>query len=265
MLGQGIGPLGGPALRRRAAAVLPGVELIALREGLAGPGLLRDLGVAAERVVVTGDDAIELAYARGPADAGEDVGVNIRVSGNSGVESAAVAGLASAVRSFLERRRVGMVPVPIARGQAHDAVVLEDFARTVGAPLCGTLDPATPGAVVQQLGRCRILVTGAYHAAVFALSRGIPVVCLSNSEYYHHKFDGLAAQFGTGCWQVRLDGSAAEHLTSAMESAWRDAPSLREPLRRAAAAQVALGREAYQRLERLAPTAGARTMNRVPA
>ena len=55
MLGQGLGPLDDEDLLRQARAVLPHVGLVALREGERGPGLLRELGVPAERVVVTGD------------------------------------------------------------------------------------------------------------------------------------------------------------------------------------------------------------------
>ena len=47
-------------------------------------------------------------------------------------------------------------------------------------------------------------MTGAYHAAVFALAQGIPVVCLSNSPYYLAKFQGLEDLFGVGCTIVTL-------------------------------------------------------------
>src|SRR5215471_18780495 len=59
IMGQGIGPIGEPCLRARAAKVLPKVDLICVRETLTGPPLLDSLGVSRERVVVTGDDAIE--------------------------------------------------------------------------------------------------------------------------------------------------------------------------------------------------------------
>ncbi len=61
LVGQGIGPLTSPDLVAEASRVLPRVDLIGLREGRRAPALLERLGVPAERVVVTGDDAIELA------------------------------------------------------------------------------------------------------------------------------------------------------------------------------------------------------------
>ena len=62
LLGQGIGPIDDPRLRARAAQVLPRVDLICVRETITGPPLLDSLGVSRDRVVVTGDDAIETVY-----------------------------------------------------------------------------------------------------------------------------------------------------------------------------------------------------------
>jgi polysaccharide pyruvyl transferase WcaK-like protein len=50
-----------------------------------------------------------------------------------------------------------------------------------------------------------VVVAGSYHAAVFALSQGIPVVALVKSPYYVNKMVGLGDQFGAGCEIVRLD------------------------------------------------------------
>ena len=64
----------------------------------------------------------------------------------------------------------------------------------------------TPLGVVEHISRCRAVVTGSYHAAVFALAQGIPAVGLTGSAYYDAKFAGLADQFGgSGLWIVRLD------------------------------------------------------------
>ena len=64
--GQGIGPIADPELLAKARAVLPRLKLIAVREGRMGLPLLDSLGVPRERILVTGDDAIELAYDRRP-------------------------------------------------------------------------------------------------------------------------------------------------------------------------------------------------------
>ncbi|WP_245717262.1 polysaccharide pyruvyl transferase family protein [Nocardia jejuensis] len=75
LLGQGMGPIADPELLRRAAEVLPRADLIAVRENLRTPALLAALGVTPERVLLTGDDAIEFGYrTRRPEIAG-DLGV----------------------------------------------------------------------------------------------------------------------------------------------------------------------------------------------
>jgi polysaccharide pyruvyl transferase WcaK-like protein len=110
-------------------------------------------------------------------------------------------------------------------------------------------DLATPAAVIGQIGRSRVLVTGAYHAAVFALAQGIPVVCLSDSEYYQWKFTGLRDLFGEGCEIVRVrEPDLGARLGRAVSDLWDRATQLRGPLRRQAGAQMARGRAAYERL-----------------
>ena len=81
LVGQGLGPLEDPQFQARAAQVLPKAGLIALREGRHGPQILERAGAAAERVMVTGDDAIELAYGVRTDQIGSDLGFCLRVAG----------------------------------------------------------------------------------------------------------------------------------------------------------------------------------------
>ena len=62
MVGQGIGPLKDPQLLERARETLPAVQFILCRNRRGGLPLLNSLGVLPERRLVTGDDAIEMAY-----------------------------------------------------------------------------------------------------------------------------------------------------------------------------------------------------------
>jgi polysaccharide pyruvyl transferase WcaK-like protein len=258
MLGQGIGPMDDSELRRRAAEVLPGVGWIGLREGPRAAVLLGELGVPGDRLTVTGDDAIELAWTPDDPGPGGGLGVNVRVSGNAGVDRAMLGVLAAALRSEARSRGVPLVPAPIARGQAGDANVLREV---LGEKADQVADLATPAAVIGQIGRSRVLVTGAYHAAVFALAQGIPVVCLSDSEYYQWKFTGLRDLFGEGCEIVSVrGGDLGPRLGRAVSDLWDRALHLRGPLRRQAASQVARGRAAYERLADLVPASpGPRT------
>jgi colanic acid/amylovoran biosynthesis protein len=107
---------------------------------------------------------------------------------------------------------------------------------------------------MRQLQRCRIVVTGAYHAAVFALAQGIPAVCLARSPFFVDKFLGLADQFGAGCEVLLLDDAdLPKRLASAMERAWASAEQIRPVLLEAAARQIEISRAAYRKFHDLVP------------
>ena len=104
-------------------------------------------------------------------------------------------------------------------------------------------------ALIERVSHCRLVVTGSYHCAVFALSQGIPSVCIYNSEYYALKFRGLANQFGIGCAVIDRSGAMfREQLRDAILESWRTADETRPTLLRAAESQVEAGRRAYDAL-----------------
>jgi polysaccharide pyruvyl transferase WcaK-like protein len=249
LLGQGVGPLDDAGLRARAARVLPSAGLIALREGCSGPGLLAALGVAAERVVVTGDDGIELALASRPAPSSPPrLGINARVAPYAGIGEREVAAIARAAARVASDHGAELQPIAIS---AHPA---EDDRDAFAALLSDGATPpvAHPRDAVELIGRCTAVVAGSYHAAVFALAQGIPAVGLAATSYYADKFRGLQEQFGDGCRVVELDGpDALESIEPALDELWRAAPSLEGELRSAATRQVERGRAAYARLARL--------------
>ncbi|HEY6781581.1 MAG TPA: polysaccharide pyruvyl transferase family protein [Thermoleophilaceae bacterium] len=247
LLGQGIGPLG-PELSRRAAAVLPTVGLIAVREPLVAPALLAQLGVPAERVVVTGDDAIELALHEPGRFAEQSRGtlaLSLRVADYAGIGAVEATWIGATLRGLAERLGVKLAPLALSRHPAEaDMAALSELA---GEPVAAPADPAT---AIERIGAARTLVTGTYHAAVFALAQGIPTVCLTASPYYDAKFEGLRAQFGAGCEVIpALAPGADTRLAAAAERLWAAAPELAAPLRAAAARQAASGRAAYARLQ----------------
>ena len=113
LFGQGLGPIEDGELRRRASKTLGGASLIGVRESLTGPQLLSSLGVDPKHVVVTGDDAIELAYAEygrsHGSQGGEAIGVNVRIAPYAEVrpDLPAPASQRSAVRRAAARRSTG--------------------------------------------------------------------------------------------------------------------------------------------------------------
>jgi colanic acid/amylovoran biosynthesis protein len=248
LFGQGLGPADDPFLRKRIADVLPGARLLALREDVTGQQFVPE-GMAGA-VLTTGDDAIELAHSARRSDLGHAIGVNLRVAEYSEIEDVMIPHVRAALVSAAERYRTAFVPVPIALDR--DTSDVDSVARLLEGR-CDSLDRArelvTPAQVIEQVGRCRLVVTGSYHAAVFALAQGVPVIGLARASYYHAKFRGLAAQFGVGCESVSLDDPhVTTSLSAAIDRAWNGAPVWRAPLLEAASRQIDLSQSAYRRL-----------------
>jgi len=254
MFGQGLGPLEDHETLARARVILPWVSLISLRESRASLPLLQSLGVATNRILTTGDEAVELAYKARSNKLGNGIGVNLRVASHAGVESSAIEKIRPILQAFAGKYQAPIVPVPIsfsASNQDHETIkqLLAGYDdRSDG----GGINLNTPLKVIKQAGHCRIVLAGAYHAAVFALAQGIPVVCLAKSAYYVDKFIGLSDQFGSGCEVVRLnDGDLKEELSAALDKAWQMAEEVHLSLLKASQRQIELGWAAYQRVKKL--------------
>jgi polysaccharide pyruvyl transferase WcaK-like protein len=254
LLGHGIGPLRDPAIMDSAARLLPRAQLISVRERRVALSTLMQLGVAPERIVVTGDDSVEAAYRRRLPNIGSRIGVTLRVADYAGMTAADAKSLRAPLESAARQLETHMLSLPVC---IRDSVESASDA-TVASLLLGDAGnrdsqanwiPQTPEQLIDRVALCRVVVAGSYHAAVFALSQGIPAVCLFNCEYYEIKFRGLAAEFGIGC-QV-LDKAAHDLASSLVESimrAWANAEVWRPGLLDAAREQIEAGHRAYDRV-----------------
>ncbi|MBN2303285.1 MAG: polysaccharide pyruvyl transferase family protein [Anaerolineae bacterium] len=250
MVGQGMGPATDPRLLVRAQEVLPDVDFISLREQRASLPFLESLGTNPNRIMTTGDDAVELAYRERPDQIGQAVGVNLRVAPYAGVNESIAQTVGAAIRAVGERVGAPLLPVPISFSKGYpDTRAIQQI---LDNETDGGQDLDTPLKVIRQIGRCRMVVAGSYHAGVFALSQGVPVVALAKSPYYVDKFQGLADQFGAGCEVVLLDGpDLADRLARALDTVWHPADQVREPLLAAAQRQIEQGWAAYRRVYEL--------------
>ena len=253
MFGQGMGPLSDPAVLSRTRRILPKVSLITLRGSRGGLPLLESLGVTATTVLTTGDEAIELAYAARANRPGGAIGINLRVASYAGVETSIVEKVRSVLQEFAGRHKVPLLPIPIALHEfASDHLAIRQLLAGLDDESDGGLSLDTPWMVIKQTAGCRVVVTGAYHAAVFAMSQGIPVVCLTNSPYYLAKFQGLQDLFGVGCTIVGLsEPDLGCRLATAIERAWNSAEVVRSPLLHSALRQIEQSRGAYLSVKNL--------------
>jgi len=242
LFGQGVGPLQNRRLRSLLAQAVRNIEVVGLREGVFGPILMRELGLDPRKCVVTGDDALELPYAAARPHIGQKLGVNLRRAYYSGISTGTEGRVSKVLSQLLVELQTSPVVIPID---------FEENDAEVGAKLLGHIGLVSPRIEVSDAIRlaseCQVVVTGSYHAAVFALGQGIPAVCLVGSDYYRKKFFGLANQFSSGCLVVETSSEGFEkHLADSVTSLWRTAEALRPRLLQSAKVQVERSRSLYR-------------------
>jgi len=255
LLGQGFGPLTNHLVLRRAAKILPLADFITLRGGRGSLDLLRSLGISESKVETTGDEALELAYASRSRERGQALGINIRFLASAWTDHNDVESIRPVLHEFARRHNVPLIPLPIAMHLGtRDDLAIKQLLIGFDEQSDGGENLDTPLKVIKQAARCRVVVTGAYHAAVFALGQGIPVVALAKSDYFANKLLGLEDQFGEGCQTILLtEPDLPARLQNAVEKAWQNADKLREPLQALTLKQIELSRRSYGRLQGLVP------------
>lgn len=264
MVGQGIGPIKNLELRARAAQVLPLVDYIFIRDNVTVPPLLTELGVDPTRVIMTGDDAIEMVYQLRSAVPGKAIGVSLRAGPYTQIDENHLGVIRQALEQAVVKRAVNLLSIPISHSlhEQDDRVLERLIADLNHTARRWRFD--SPQDIVKQVGHCRIMVTGTFHAAIFALAQGIPVVGLVKSIFYQNKFLGLVEQFGPGCQIVSLDDPAfAETLMRAIDVAWESAEQVKPELLAAAARQIEMGTAAYRKLFGLVSACRARGVAKV--
>lgn len=225
--GQGLGPLQSKRLRRLAGTALGVARCVSLREGLDGLTLGKSLGCNTADWKVTGDDAfVGLCSFKPTLNSGDILGINLRVASYAGVDKAAFTVLAEALE-YTRAALGGMwMPLPVdlcpTRGDAPQTLSL--LAEETLSPNYRL--PTVPQDLVNLVSHCRAVITGSYHAAVFALALGTPVVAFAANAYYASKFKGLKTFFGDGV--LIIDPTAVglkSTLMEAVRSQW-DMPNI---------------------------------------
>lgn len=252
MFGIGLGPLSRPELTQHGGAVLRRLRLLALREDTLGPAEAKRLGIEDANILVTGDDAVAIAAAHPVphVDERRGIGFNLRLSVDAVIPESTIHALREALTTVARVHDAALIPAIVRTAASPDNDV-DAARRLVGADAQGidaSEKVASPQQALRRIAACRVVVTGAYHNAVFALSMGIPVVAVYQAPYYESKFRGVAREFGTGMTLLRADHpELRDALIEAVQSHWDEAAEIAEPLRRAAANQIALSDEAYRR------------------
>lgn len=255
MVGQGIGPMEDPDLLKRAREVLPLIDYIMIREEHIARPLLDSLNVAQYKVIMTGDDAIELGYQARSNKLGTGIGLSLRVATYTQVNEKHIEAIRPIVLKAAKKYNAELIAAPIDVNEA-DMNYIEEIMKGHNKISSGWQKFETTSDVIKRISRCRVMIAGTFHGAVFALSQGIPVVALAKSVEYHNKLSGLTTEFGEkGCQVIDLnDKNLQEKLADAIDLAWSSADKLRPHLLEQAKRQIDLGYTAYQKIYDLVET-----------
>jgi polysaccharide pyruvyl transferase WcaK-like protein len=255
LMSGGFEPVENALLQAKARSVLPQLNLIACREKQSGPNILRSFGVPLDHITITGDDAVELAYGSRRETLGNGIGINLRQAEYSGIDERPIETVRLVLHNAARKYEAPLVPVPISMFAPSDVESIKKLLAGYDDTSDGGGALDMPLKVLQQVSQCRLVITGSYHAAVFALSQGIPVVALVRSLHYVTKLRGLQAQFGRGCLIIATDDPDLKTiLEQAIDEAWRTAEIGRQFLLEAARSQIETGRAAYRLVHKLVNT-----------
>lgn len=249
MVGQGVGPIEDPELLKRAGEVLPIIDYIMIREERVARPLLDSLNVPSGKVIMTGDDAIELGYQNCSSKMGTGIGLSVRVARYTEVNEIHLKAIRPVIHQAATKYRAELIAVPIDVNEA-DINYIAELMKGYNKTSSSWRKFEAPVDIIKRVRRCRVMIGGTFHGAVFAISQGIPVVALAKSAEYYNKLAGLTVEFGNkGCQVIRLDDvNVAEKLSEAIDVAWLSAEQLRPQLLKSSKSQIDLGYAAYQKI-----------------
>ncbi len=224
-----------PRLVAWAKEVFPKVTWIGCREGAEGPSLLRGWGVPESRILVMGDAALPEAHRNLGPEMGNNIGLSLRLSPYSGLDEDFLPQLEQPLLRLTEAYKAKLVPIPISLDGPSD--LKKALERFCGSPM-ESLDSSNPTSLAAAISSCRVVVTGTYHAAVFALGQGIPVVTLAGSLHYRTKMGGLRAMFPEGCRMLEPGDQMGALLMREVGRLSTEAPTIRHQTLNRVRAQI---------------------------
>jgi colanic acid/amylovoran biosynthesis protein len=251
MVGQGIGPMKDPELLARARKLLPSLDVILYRNHRNGLPLLESLNIPSEKIILTGDDAIEMTYNKRLNKLGYGIGVSMRVAHYTQIGANHIGNMRASLHAAARKFSASLISIPISSSyQESDTTQINKLLHGYSPKTANWRKFETPLEVIRRTGKCKVVVTSTYHGAIFALGQGIPVVGVAKSDEYFDKLSELADEFPSGIHVLRLNTERfPDQLLSAINSAWSIAEEVRPSLLENAIRQINWSRAGYQRLQ----------------
>lgn len=224
LFSQGIGVVSQPRLIDAMQRVLPQMDLVTLRSPTGVRFLTSTMDCSSMQLREGGDDGLAYPEMSGVSDDAMRIGVSLRVTNYAGrISNSVKQALRDSLEGVSEEMGAGLLTVPIEPDDALAVGELLQCARPSKVEL--GLDD-----LIDRIAHCRLVVAGSYHAAVFALALGKPALCLSFSNYYTSKFEGLCEQFPRGCVLIESDTFSPTSFRERLTSLWHEAPALSQEI-----------------------------------
>ena len=208
LTGQQLGPFTSGRARHALYRALRRAAFVGVREPFESATHCAQAGLSPEQTGLMGDDSFGLApapsvqvralLARYRLTPGRFLAVNVRIAPYSQSHAAYLRLIADLLRGLADQLGMELAVVPIAVGeQESDISAGQQLAEVLGENLLRVVDdPGLTASLIKGiLGHAYGAVGVSYHFCTFALSQGVPAVCLYDGSYYAQKGRGL-----TGFW-----------------------------------------------------------------
>jgi colanic acid/amylovoran biosynthesis protein len=215
---------------------------------------LKELVISREKpsIIVTGDDAIEKSYSSRMENLGNKIGLNIRNASYATLPSGILEQIGMIIEDYLLKKKTSyqFLPISLVPGEESDINALSKLMNMNVHDLYEIESSLSVTTIIQRVSQCRVVITGSYHAALFALSQGVQVIGVTASKYYDSKFMGLLQQFEVGI-QILYLKDGVDKLSDFLDIAWSRADDQRPILIKNAKKQIYNGKDAYRQLKKL--------------
>jgi polysaccharide pyruvyl transferase WcaK-like protein len=208
LTGQQLGPFNSRMLRQALTRTLHKADFVGLREPVDSLTFCQEAHIDPKRLEVMGDDSFGLSPADDSLILGllaqyglkpnEFLAFNVRIGYYAQEHAKHVQKIAAIVDKIARQFQMPVVIVPIALNPSDSDIRSgKELAKAVRSANVLVLENnLTPALVKGVLGKAFGAVGVSYHFCTFALSQGVPAVCIYVGDYYAQKARGLC-----GFWQ----------------------------------------------------------------
>lgn len=205
LTGQQLGPVKSHLLKNALARTLRKATFVGLREPVDSVRFCTEAKLDPNRFAVMGDDSFgsqpgdDLEATRLLAKMGVTpsrfLAVNIRIGSYAPEHAVQMHKIAAIVRELATHFQMPIVVVPIWLDPLEgDVPSGTQLAETLGSKDVRVItdDALTPGLIKKVMSKAFGAIGVSYHFCTFALSEGVPAICIYDGAYYSQKGRGLS-------------------------------------------------------------------------